>query len=203
MNSTETPGRAPAAHLLQHHNRTPHTPHTPENGTPMTTWTARPETTDDITAIRDINLAAFPTSEEADLIDALRTDPKAWIDGLSLVTEGSEGTLTGHALLTRCHVDGAPALALAPCAVRPSAQRTGAGSAAIRAALDAARSLGENLVLVLGHPEYYPRFGFTPASRFGIRAPFDVPDEAMMALALDDTRPVPTGTIRYAAAFGV
>lgn len=203
MNSTETPGRTPAAHLLQPHNHTPHTPHTPENGTSMTTWTARPETADDITAIRDINLAAFPTSEEADLIDALRTDPKAWIDGLSLVTEGSDGTLTGHALLTRCHVDGAPALALAPCAVRPSAQRTGAGSAAIRAALDAARSLGENLVLVLGHPEYYPRFGFTPASRFGIRAPFDVPDEAMMALALDDTRPVPTGTIRYAAAFGV
>ncbi|SCF60285.1 Predicted N-acetyltransferase YhbS [Streptomyces sp. Cmuel-A718b] len=203
MNSTETPGRAPAAHLLQPHNRTPHTPHTPENGTSMTTWTARPETSDDITAIRDINLAAFPTSEEADLIDALRTDPKAWIDGLSLVTEGSDGTLAGHALLTRCHVDGAPALALAPCAVRPSAQRTGAGSAAIRAALDAARSLGENLVLVLGHPEYYPRFGFTPASRFGIRAPFDVPDEAMMAMALDDTRPVPTGTIQYPAAFGV
>ncbi|MEU9676674.1 MULTISPECIES: GNAT family N-acetyltransferase [Streptomyces] len=169
----------------------------------MTTWTARPETTDDITAIRDINLAAFPTSEEADLIDALRTDPKAWINGLSLVTEGSDGTLAGHALLTRCHVDGEPALALAPCAVLPSAQRTGAGSAAIRAALDAARSLGENLVLVLGHPEYYPRFGFTPASRFGIRAPFDVPDEAMMAMALDDTRPVPTGTIQYPAAFGV
>lgn len=203
MSSTETPGRTPAAHLLQPRNRTPHTPHTPENGTSMTTWTARPETSDDITAIRDINLAAFPTSEEADLIDALRTDPKAWIDGLSLVTEGSDGTLAGHALLTRCHVDGAPALALAPCAVRPSAQRTGAGSAAIRAALDAARSLGENLVLVLGHPEYYPRFGFTPASRFGIRAPFDVPDEAMMAMALDDTRPVPTGTIQYPAAFGV
>ncbi|SCE07659.1 Predicted N-acetyltransferase YhbS [Streptomyces sp. Termitarium-T10T-6] len=203
MNSTETPGRAPAAHLLQPHNHSSHTPHTPENGTSMTTWTARPETTDDITAIRDINLAAFPTSEEADLIDALRTDPKAWIDGLSLVTEGSDGTLAGHALLTRCHVDGAPALALAPCAVLPSVQRTGAGSAAIRAALDAARSLGENLVLVLGHPEYYPRFGFTPASRFGIRAPFDVPDEAMMAMALGDTRPVPTGTIQYPAAFGV
>ncbi|PVD05050.1 N-acetyltransferase [Streptomyces sp. CS014] len=189
-----------AAHPLRSHDRTPHIP---ENGSPMTIWTARPETADDITAIRDINLAAFPTSGEADLVDALRTDPKAWIDGLSLVTEGSDGTLAGHALLTRCHVDGAPALALAPCAVRPSAQRTGAGSAAIRAALDAARSLGENLVLVLGHPEYYPRFGFTPASRFGIRAPFDVPDEAMMAMALDDTRPVPTGTVQYPAAFGV
>ncbi|MGQ4729067.1 GNAT family N-acetyltransferase [Streptomyces sp. Ju416(a)] len=189
-----------AAHPLRSHDRTPHIP---ENGSPMTIWTARPETADDITAIRDINLAAFPTSGEADLVDAMRTDPKAWIDGLSLVTEGSDGTLAGHALLTRCHVDGAPALALAPCAVRPSAQRTGAGSAAIRAALDAARSLGENLVLVLGHPEYYPRFGFTPASRFGIRAPFDVPDEAIMAMALDDTRPVPTGTVQYPAAFGV
>ncbi|MFI0877832.1 GNAT family N-acetyltransferase [Streptomyces parvus] len=189
-----------AARPLRSHDRTPQIP---ENGSPMTIWTARPEAADDITAIRDINLAAFPTSGEADLVDALRTDPKAWIDGLSLVAEGSDGTLAGHALLTRCHVDGAPALALAPCAVRPSAQRTGAGSAAIRAALDAARSLGENLVLVLGHPEYYPRFGFTPASRFGIRAPFDVPDEAMMAMALDGTRPVPTGTVQYPAAFGV
>ncbi len=179
------------------------TPHTPENGTPMTDWTTRPETTNDITAIRDINLAAFPTSGEADLVDALRADPEVWIDGLSMVTEGSDGTLVGHALLTRCLVDGAPALALAPCAVRPSAQRTGAGSAAIRAALDSARSMGENLVLVLGHSDYYPRFGFTPASGFGIRAPFEVPDEAMMAMALDDTRPVPTGTIRYPAAFGV
>ncbi|MFE3638659.1 GNAT family N-acetyltransferase [Streptomyces sp. NPDC059168] len=189
-----------AADLLQPHDRTPHTP---ENGTAMTTWTTRPETVEDITAVRDINLAAFPTAGEADLVDALRADPKAWIDGLSVVTEAPDGTLVGHALLTRCHVEGAPALALAPCAVLPSAQRTGAGSAAVRAALDAARAMGENLVVVLGHADYYPRFGFTPASRFGVRAPFEVPDGAMMAMALDDTRPVPTGTIQYAAAFGV
>ena len=58
-------------------------------------------------------------------------------------------------------------------------------------------------MVVLGHAEYYPKFGFVPASRFGIRAPFDVPDEAMMALRLDDARPVPSGTIAYPAAFGV
>ncbi|MFE9925631.1 GNAT family N-acetyltransferase [Streptomyces sp. NPDC005774] len=168
----------------------------------MTTWTTRPETTDDIPAIRDINLAAFPTAVEADIVDALRADPKAWIDGLSVITTASDGIPVGYALLTRCHVDGHPALALAPCAVLPSAQRTGAGSAAVRAALDAARAMGENLVVVLGHADYYPRFGFTPASRFGIRAPFEVPDEAMMAMALDDTRPVPTGSIQYPAAFG-
>ncbi|MEV8639030.1 N-acetyltransferase [Streptosporangium sp. NPDC051023] len=169
----------------------------------MTSWTTRPETADDIPAIRDINLAAFAAAGEADLVDALRADPKAWIDGLSMVTAAPDGTLAGHALLTRCHVGGDPALALAPCAVLPSVQRMGAGSAAIRAALEAARAMGENLVVVLGHAGYYPRFGFTPASRFGIRAPFEVPDEAMMAMTLDDTRPVPSGTIQYPAAFGV
>ncbi|KES05079.1 transferase [Streptomyces toyocaensis] len=184
-----------AAYILSPHDTT-------ENGT-MTTWTARPETADDIPAVRDILLGAFPTATEADIVDALRTDPKAWIDGLSMVTAAPDGTPVGYALLTRCHVDGQPALALAPCAVLPSAQRTGAGSAAIRAALAAARATGENLVVVLGHPDYYPRFGFTPASRFGIRAPFEVPDEAMMAMALDDTRPVPAGTIQYPVAFGV
>ncbi|AXG81061.1 bifunctional class I SAM-dependent methyltransferase/N-acetyltransferase [Streptomyces paludis] len=205
-----------AAYLLRHlHDNTQHTPrtthtprtsrtpHTPENGTAMTAWTARPETNDDIAAIRAIHLGAFPTAGEADIVDLLRADPKAWIDGLSFVAEAADGTPVGHALLTRCHVDGAPALALAPCGVLPSAQRTGAGSAAIRAALTAARAMGENLVLVLGHADYYPRFGFTRASGFGIRAPFDVPDEAMMAMALDDTCPVPAGTIEYPAAFGV
>jgi len=184
-----------ATYLLRPHDDT-------ENGT-MTTWTTRPETTDDIPAIRDILLAAFPTAAEADIVDALRADPRAWIKGLSMVTTTAEGTPVGYALLSRCHVDGEPALALAPCAVVPSAQRTGAGSAAIRAALGAAQAMGENLVLVLGHADYYPRFGFTPASRFGIRAPFEVPDEAMMATALDGARPVPTGTIGYPAAFGV
>lgn len=168
----------------------------------MTAWITRPEAPADIPAIRNINLAAFPTSAEADLVDTVRASD-AWIDGLSMVTEAPDGTLVGHALLTRCHVDGQPALALAPCAVLPSAQRTGAGSAAIHAALDAARTMGENLVLVLGHAEYYPRFGFCPASCFGIRAPFEVPDEAMMAMALDGTRPLPTGTIQYPAVFGI
>lgn len=177
--------------------------HTTENGTTMTTWITRPETAGDIPAIRAVELAAFPTAEEADIVDAPRTDPEAWIDGLSVITTTGTGEVVGHALLTRCLVGEEPALALGPCAVRPEYQRTGAGSAAIRAALDSAAAMGENLVVVLGHPEYYPRFGFTPASRFGIHAPFDVPDDAMMALALDSTRPIPGGTIAYPAAFGV
>lgn len=174
-----------------------------EARTDMTAWTTRLEDgPDDRRAIREINLAAFPTALEADLVDALRADAGAWLPWGSWIAEGAGGP-TGYALLTRCHVDGVPALALGPCAVPPGHQRTGAGSAAIRAALDAARSGGENLVLVLGHAGYYPRFGFTPASGYGIRAPFEVPDENMMALALDPGRPVPAGTIRYAAPFGV
>jgi putative acetyltransferase len=165
-------------------------------------WTTRPETAVDVVAIRGVNLAAFPSEEEADLVDALRASD-AWIDGLSIVTEDVEATVVAHALLTRCHVDGVPALALAPCAVLPRVQRRGAGSAAIRAGLDAARTLGENVVIVVGHPDYYPRFGFTPGSAFGIHASFDVPDEALMALALDPSVESPRGTITYPAPFGV
>jgi predicted N-acetyltransferase YhbS len=167
------------------------------------TWTTRAETRADIPAIREIDLAAFPTALEADLVEALRADPDAWIEGLSLVAVDGAGRPAGHALLTRCHIGGTPALCLGPCAVRPEHQRTGAGSAAVRAALHAARAAGERHVVVLGHPAYYPRFGFTRASAHGIRVTFDVPDEALMALALDPARPLPAGTVRYAAPFGI
>ncbi|WP_329377164.1 bifunctional class I SAM-dependent methyltransferase/N-acetyltransferase [Streptomyces sp. NBC_01351] len=165
-------------------------------------WPARPETAADVAAVRDVNLAAFETPLEADLVDALRADG-AWLPGLSYVAEGPDGAVVAHALLTACEVDGARALALAPVAVDPALQRSGAGSAVVRALLAAAKERGESLVLVLGHPEYYPRFGFVPASHFGIRAPFEVPDEAMMALVLDASVPVPAGTIGYPAPFGV
>ncbi|WAZ21429.1 N-acetyltransferase [Streptomyces cinnabarinus] len=167
-------------------------------------WTARPETAADIDAVREIVLAAFETPLEADLVDALRTD-EAWIEGLSYVTTGTTGTTAepvGYALLTRCHIDDVPALCLAPVAVHPDHQRTGAGGAAIQAALDAAAHQGERFVTVLGHPDYYPRFGFTRATTHGIAVPFEVPDEALMALSLN-ADPLPVGTIRYAKPFGI
>ncbi|ANJ10939.1 N-acetyltransferase [Streptomyces parvulus] len=166
-------------------------------------WHTRAETGADAPHIRDIVRAAFPTPEEAALVDALRADPGAWIDGLSLVAVDGDDRPVGHALLTRCHIGGRPALCLAPVAVRPEAQRTGAGSAAVRAALAAAARLGEHHVVVLGDPEYYPRFGFTRASAHGIGLSIDVPDEALMALTLDAAHPLPAGTVRYAAPFGI
>ncbi|MET9415765.1 N-acetyltransferase [Streptomyces klenkii] len=166
------------------------------------TWITRAETGADIPAIREIVLAAFETPLEADLVDALRNDP-AWIDGLSVVSTGEDGKPVGHALLTRCHIGDTPALCLAPVAVLPEYQRSGAGSAAIRAALAAAGDMGERFVVVLGHPAYYPRFGFGRASAHGIGLTIDVRDEAVMAMSLDETHPLPSGTVRYAAPFGI
>ncbi|WP_418960086.1 GNAT family N-acetyltransferase [Streptomyces tritici] len=168
-----------------------------------TLWHTRPETDADAAAVHAVNAAAFETPAEAELVDALREDPDAWLPGLSYVAEAPDGTVAGYALITRCTVGGSPAAALAPVAVAPAHQRQGAGDAVVRAVLDAARRSGERLVLVLGHPEYYPRFGFVRASEYGIRPGFEVPDEAMMALVLEDSAAVPTGMIHYPAAFGV
>lgn len=186
-------------------------------------WTTRAERPEDAPVLRALLRAAFDGTEEADLVEALREDRGAWIDGFSQVAvDGPAGSerVIAQALLTRAHVDGQAVLALAPCATLPAQQRRGAGSAAIRAVLAVARErlvgagagagagageggATENLVVVLGHPEYYPRFGFRPASRLGVTAPFDVPDEAFMALALDPDLPTPRGEIVYPAAFGI
>ncbi|AEF40582.1 GNAT family N-acetyltransferase [Hoyosella subflava] len=170
--------------------------------TTPTVWFTRPEAPADEREIREVNLAAFDTAEEADLVDALRADP-AWIDGLSIVSTDRDGMIVGHALMTRCHVNDVPALCLAPCAVRPEYQRFGAGTAAIRAVLAAARQMGERCVIVLGHPTYYPRFGFSRASQHGISLSIEVPDDALMALSLDGDPELPRGTVRYAAPFGI
>ncbi|MBW1603460.1 N-acetyltransferase [Streptomyces sp. JJ66] len=170
-------------------------------------WTTRPERTDaegasaDAAAVRRIHLDAFPASEEADLIDHLRASG-AWLPGLSWLAKTPQGEPVAHALLSRCHVADHPALALAPCATRPAHQGRGAGSAAITAALDAARAAGEHTVVVLGHPGYYPRFGFRPCADFGITPPpgHDWPTEAFLVLALD-TGPLPSGAVRYPPPF--
>ncbi|MEO3884425.1 N-acetyltransferase [Nonomuraea sp. B5E05] len=162
--------------------------------------TLRAETAGDEVAIRAVTAAAFGRPEEADLVEALRLDP-AWISALSRVAV-SGGRVVAHALLTRCLVGETPALALGPVAVLPEVQRQGLGTLVIEDALREARERGESAVVVLGHPPYYPRFGFTIASRHGIGVTFDVPDEALMALSLDG-EPLPSGTIRYAPPFGV
>ncbi|HMC54572.1 MAG: GNAT family N-acetyltransferase [Acidobacteria bacterium] len=143
----------------------------------------RPEREADTPAIRRVNLAAFETSKEAELVDALREQAAPLV---SLVAEDA-GAIVGHILFSPVTLIGHPEITmmgLAPMAVMPARQRQGIGSALVRDGLDACKRLGASAVVVVGHAAYYPRFGFTPASRFGIRCEYDVPDDVFMMLEI-------------------
>ena len=157
----------------------------------------RPEGPDDVAAIDAVVAAAFGQRDEADLVLALRADP-AWLPSLSLVAV-IDGQLIGHVAFTRCLVGTQPALALAPLAVAPEHQREGVGGELVMSGLLAARSTGERLVVVLGDPSYYGRFGFEAARQRDVTGPFGDIDE-FQALRL--RRPAPTGPIEYAPPFG-
>jgi putative acetyltransferase len=155
----------------------------------------------DRAAVRAVNLAAFDTSAEADLVDTLRAQAHPIV---SLVAE-VDGEVVGHILLSPVTLDGHPELrlmGLAPMAVAPAHQRQGIGSALVRAGLERCRQLDIGAVVVLGHPSYYPRFGFAPSVRFGIRCEYEAPDEAFMLIEL---RPGclrgMAGTVRFHPAF--
>jgi putative acetyltransferase len=152
------------------------------------TLTIREERPGDEGEIRRVVTAAFGTAAEADLVDALRASD-AWLPLLSLV--GIEDrAVVGHALFTRATIETAdarrPIVALAPLAVVPERQRQGIGGALIRAGLERARASGERIAIVLGHPGYYPRFGFEPAIPRGITCVFAEGghESAFMVLAL-------------------
>ena len=150
--------------------------------------------------------AAFASAEqsdgnEQDLVSALRKS-QAFIPELSLVAVDGE-KIMGHILFTKVAVGGDQALALAPLSVLPAEQGKGIGLALIREGHRIARQLGHGYSIVLGHAGYYPKAGYQPASRYGIRAPFDVPDENFMAVKLSDQAPKIEGVVQYDAAFGI
>ncbi|RYG67144.1 N-acetyltransferase [bacterium] len=144
--------------------------------------TIRPETLADIAAIYYVNEAAFGRPEEARLVDALRQNHRVT---LSLVAE-EEGEIVGHILFFPLHIGKHSSLGLGPMAVVPSHQKQGIGSQLVRAGIEALRKSRHTGIVVLVHPEFYPRFGFEKASKYGITCPFEVPDEAFMALELRD-----------------
>lgn len=162
----------------------------------------RPEEPADAIAIRAVNEAAFETSEEADIVDALRKDSESLI---SLVAD-SGGEIVGHILFSPVTLAGnlnVFLMGLGPMAVSPNYQRQGTGSALVREGLDRCRSMGCSAVVVLGYPEYYPRFGFVPASRYGISSEYDVPDEVFMLIELQPgSLQGVTGRVTYNEAFG-
>lgn len=146
----------------------------------------RAERPEDAGAIREVLTAAFDTDGEAELVAALRASD-AWLPELSVVAE-RDGRVVAYALLSRITVDAHPALALGPVAVLPADQRRGLGTEVVREALRRARDGGERLVLVLGEPAYYARFGFVPAAPYGISSPWSSLGDAWQVLALHDVK---------------
>ncbi|MFY1705106.1 GNAT family N-acetyltransferase [Micromonospora sp. WMMA1923] len=174
----------------------------------MTTLRLRPEGPADAGPVRRVIAAAFARPDvgfpgEVRLVDELRGS-EAWLPELAMVAEYG-GEVVGYALLTRVRVRTgtgfAPALALGPVAVAPHRQRTGHGTTVVQAALDAATELGERLVVVLGDPAYYRRFGFTRADRMGLTSPWSGLGEPWQALVLppatSEPEPVPAGEVIF------
>jgi len=144
----------------------------------------RTETPEDEAAIRHVNEEAFGQKEEAKIIEKLRS---RGVLTISLVAV-QDNEIVGHIAFSPVKIESEHssfnAIALAPMAVLPAYQRKGIGSQLVRGGLEECRHLGHELIVVLGHPNYYPRFGFTPAKPKGIDCEFEVPDEAWMILEL-------------------
>ena len=159
----------------------------------------RPASPSDAAAIRAVHLAAFPTSAEAELVGMLERDGDAVV---SLVAE-QEGEIVGHALLSRMRASGDGrdyrALGLGPVAVAPGWQRRGIGSGLIEGALAIAEATREEIVFVLGEPEYYGRFGFAQATAAPFASPYAGP--FLMALTLRGAQLPRAGSAEYARAF--
>lgn len=159
----------------------------------------RNEQPDDNANVRNVHLQAFETETEANLVDALRN---AGIELISLVAE-DQGEVIGHILFSPVEVEGSAAvMGLAPMAVLPEWQRQGVGTKLINEGLKVCERSGYDAVVVLGFPEYYPRFGFTASVKYGITSEYDVPPEVFMVKELrKGALQSITGTVRYHQAF--
>ena len=147
------------------------------------TITVRPELPADVSTVRSIHRAAFDGPDEAAIVDALRANCPDEV--LSLVAT-EDGEVVAHAMFSPASIGAVQGMGLAPMAVAPARQRRGIGSTLLARALDLLRDRTP-FIIVLGHPAYYPRFGFTPAADRSIRCAFpDVPREAFMILINDD-----------------
>jgi putative acetyltransferase len=161
----------------------------------------RAEAEQDRLAVHALNTSAFGGPDEAELVDSLRIQAQPVV---SLVAEENTAVV-GHIMFTPVSLPNHPELimGLAPMAVMPTRQRCGIGSALVRAGLKQCKQLGAVAAVVLGHPRFYPKFGFSPAADFGVRCEYEVPQDAFMAIELlPGALRSASGTVKYHAAFG-
>ena len=146
----------------------------------------RKEQSGDIEIIRTVNDRAFERSEEGQVVDTLRTSCEKFLSLVAFI----EGEIVGHILFTPVTIEQSSGtvegMGLAPMAVLPECQNQGIGSKLVEVGLDIIKQADCPFVIVLGHENYYPRFGFQPASNYGLACQWDgVPEEAFMAMILD------------------
>ena len=170
----------------------------------------RSEAPGDEPAIRALTDAAFaPSADEGRIVDALRLDPAAWAPDLSIVAvEEGSGAIVGHVVTSVGTLDGQdgtvrPILGLGPISVAPARQRQGIGGALMRESIARATAAGWPVIVLLGHADYYPRFGFEGARAMGIEPPQPWSDSHWMALRLPAWTADVRGTMRYPEAFGI
>jgi len=162
----------------------------------------RIEQPEDIERIWHINVEAFDTETEANLVNNLR---RSGIPYISLVYEENH-ELVGHILFTPVELigdtSGLRIMGLAPMAVIPRIQNKGIGSSLVKAGIQRCISEDCDAIVVLGHPEYYPKFGFVPSVKYGIKSEYEVPDEVFMVLELrGNSLKGKQGTVRYHETF--
>ncbi|MEL7040800.1 MAG: N-acetyltransferase [Pseudomonadota bacterium] len=162
----------------------------------MNTLWIRQVRAEDAEAVRALNDAAFGTPDEAQIVDQLANDG----DSLASLVAHNDRQILGHIQFFKIAVDGADlAAGLGPMSVQPDVQNTGIGAGLIRFGLTLMEGQGRPLVFVLGHPDYYPKFGFSAETAAAFSAPWSGP--AFMAIRFGDAGPK-SGTLTYPAAFG-
>jgi len=144
----------------------------------------RAETPVDHAAVRRVNQLAFGTDNEANLVDALREHANSYLSLVAIQDAQTVGHIFFSPVTIESETSTFTAMGLAPMAVLPEYQKQGIGSALVEYGFRECRRIGHDIVVVVGHPEYYPRFGFTPARAKGLRCEYDVPDEAFMVAEL-------------------